>query len=60
MKQLFASVISVSALALNTAAFANESVMKGTHDPKQWVMQAGSYDNQRYSKLDQINETNVG
>ncbi|MBB4197472.1 PQQ-dependent dehydrogenase, methanol/ethanol family [Rhodoblastus sphagnicola] len=60
MKSLFASVLSVSALALNTVAFANESVMKGTQDPKQWVMQAGGYDNQRYSKLDQINDANVG
>ncbi|MCW2315576.1 alcohol dehydrogenase (cytochrome c) [Rhodoblastus acidophilus] len=60
MKRLVTSLISVSALALNATAFANESVMKGSQDPKQWVIQAGTYDNQRYSKLDQINETNVG
>jgi alcohol dehydrogenase (cytochrome c) len=60
MKRLFASVLSVSALALSTSAFANESVLKGSHDPKQWVIQAGGYDNNRYSKLDQINESNVG
>jgi len=60
MNRLVTSVLSVSALALNTAAFANESVMKNSADPKQWVIQAGSYDNQRYSKLDQINGSNVG
>ncbi len=59
MKRLFASIISVSSLALNTAAFANKSVMKGTQDAKQWVIQAGNYANTRYSKLDQINEGNV-
>jgi len=60
MKRLVTSVISVSALALNTAAFANESVMKGQDNPKEWVIQAGNYDNTRYSKLDQINQSNVG
>jgi len=60
MNRLVTSVLSVSALALNTAAYANQSVLKNSADPKQWVMQAGSYDNQRYSKLDQINEKNVG
>jgi alcohol dehydrogenase (cytochrome c) len=59
MKRLVTSVISVSALALNTAAFANESVMKGQDNPKEWVIQAGNYNNTRYSKLDQINENNV-
>ena len=34
--------------------------MKNTADPKQWAMQAGDYDNQRYSKLNQINDDNVG
>jgi alcohol dehydrogenase (cytochrome c) len=52
--------MSVSSLALATSAFANESVMKGTENPKDWVMQAGNYANTRYSKLDQINEGNVG
>jgi alcohol dehydrogenase (cytochrome c) len=60
MKRLYATILSVSSLALASSAFANESVIKGTQDAKQWVMQAGSYDNNRYSKLDQINESNVG
>jgi PQQ-dependent dehydrogenase (methanol/ethanol family) len=60
MKRLYATLMSVSSLALATSAFANESVMKGTENPKDWVMQAGNYANTRYSKLDQINEGNVG
>ncbi|MCW2283612.1 alcohol dehydrogenase (cytochrome c) [Rhodoblastus acidophilus] len=60
MNRLVTSVLSVSAIALSTAAFANESVLKNSADPKQWVIQAGSYDNNRYSKLDQINQSNVG
>ncbi|MCW2272656.1 PQQ-dependent dehydrogenase, methanol/ethanol family [Rhodoblastus acidophilus] len=59
MNRLVTTVLSVSALALNTAAFANESVLKNSADPKQWVIQAGNYDNNRYSKLDQINSGNV-
>lgn len=60
MNRLVTSALSVSVLALSTAAFANESVMKISSDPKQWVIQAGNYDNNRYSKLDQINANNVG
>jgi alcohol dehydrogenase (cytochrome c) len=42
------------------SAFANESVLKGTQDAKQWVLQTGNYANTRYSTLDQINQNNVG
>ncbi|MCV0370757.1 MULTISPECIES: methanol/ethanol family PQQ-dependent dehydrogenase [Filomicrobium] len=42
-----------------TTAIANDDVAKNTSDPKQWAMQSGDYYNQRYSKLDQINTTNV-
>ncbi|MGP0104154.1 lanthanide-dependent methanol dehydrogenase XoxF5 [Rhodoblastus sp.] len=31
-----------------------------TQNPKDWVIQAGNYANTRYSKLDQINDKNVG
>ena len=40
-------------------ALANKDVIKQTSDPKQWVLQTGDYTNQRYSKLDQINASNV-
>jgi PQQ-dependent dehydrogenase (methanol/ethanol family) len=59
MKILLASLISASSLALILPASANESVLKLTQDPHEWVMQAGNYANTRYSKLDQINEKNV-
>jgi alcohol dehydrogenase (cytochrome c) len=43
-----------------TPARANDSVMKLTQNPKDWVIQAGDYANTRYSKLDQITDKNVG
>jgi len=41
-------------------AFANDSVLEATKNPANWAMQQGDYSNQRYSKLDQINTSNVG
>jgi lanthanide-dependent methanol dehydrogenase len=41
-------------------AIANDEVQKLTQDPNQWVLQTGDYANTRYSKLDQINASNVG
>ncbi|MEZ0168495.1 lanthanide-dependent methanol dehydrogenase XoxF5 [Microvirga sp. TS319] len=52
----------VSAFALlagSVPASANEEVQKLIQDPNQWVIQTGDYANTRYSKLDQINATNV-
>lgn len=46
-------------VALSAPAFANDSVTKLTSDPNNWAMQAGDYANTRYSKLDQINTSNV-
>ncbi len=40
-------------------ALANKDVIKQTANPDQWVLQTGDYTNQRYSKLDQINASNV-
>jgi len=60
MKILLASLLSVSSFALMTPARANDSVMKLTQNPKDWVIQAGDYANTRYSKLDQITDKNVG
>src|SRR6478752_824858 len=48
------------ALAGLTPASANEEVQKLTQDPNQWVLQTGDYANTRFSKLDQINTSNVG
>nr|WP_272904245.1 lanthanide-dependent methanol dehydrogenase XoxF5 [Xanthobacter agilis] len=41
-------------------AMANDSVLKLTQDPNQWVLQTGDYANTRHSKLKQINADNVG
>ncbi len=38
---------------------ADEALDKAASDPKQWVMQAGNDANTRYSKLSQINASNV-
>jgi len=45
--------------ALSTAALANDEVIKLAKDPKNWAMQLGNYEGQRYSTLDQINAQNV-
>jgi lanthanide-dependent methanol dehydrogenase len=41
-------------------ALANEELNKMAQNPKDWVMPAGDYANTRYSKLNQINASNVG
>jgi glucose dehydrogenase len=41
------------------SARADEALDKLAQDPKQWVMQQGDNANTRYSKLNQINSTNV-
>ncbi|MDI4665694.1 methanol/ethanol family PQQ-dependent dehydrogenase [Xanthobacter autotrophicus] len=41
-------------------ARANDSVLKLTQDPNQWVLQTGDYANTRFSKLKQITTDNVG
>ena len=42
-----------------SSVHANSMLMKMSEDPNQWVMPTGDYANQRYSKLDQINASNV-
>ena len=41
-------------------AHANDELIKMSQNPKDWVMPTGDYANQRYSKLNQINASNVG
>jgi len=48
------------ALCAASMASANDDLMTLMDDPKQWVIQTGDYENQRYSELDQINADNVG
>ncbi|MEI4231659.1 methanol/ethanol family PQQ-dependent dehydrogenase [Roseovarius sp. D22-M7] len=48
------------ALCAASMAYANDDLMALMDDPKQWAIQTGDYENQRYSTLDQINADNVG
>ena len=47
-------------LATPVASQANADLEKMIADPNNWAMQAGDMYNQRYSKLAQINKSNVG
>ena len=49
-----------AALALSSVAAANPDLEQLIANPNNWAMQAGDMYNQRYSKLKQINATNVG
>ena len=46
--------------AAGSVVQANEELIKMSADPKNWVMPAGTFDNQRFSKLNQITTDNVG
>ncbi len=61
MRRLFIATClgSVATLAAGSA-FASEELQKMSQNPKDWVMPAGDYANTRYSKLNQINASNVG
>jgi len=59
-KYLLASCLSAAALIAAGGAYANEELVKMSQNPKDWVMPAGDYYNQRFSKLKQITAQNVG
>jgi lanthanide-dependent methanol dehydrogenase len=52
-------ISALSVLAGIAPASANEELQKLIQDPNQWVIQTGDYANTRFSKLDQINASNV-
>ena len=54
------SALGLAVLALPGLALANADVEKNIANPGNWAMQAGDMFNQRYSKLKQINTSNVG
>jgi lanthanide-dependent methanol dehydrogenase len=62
MMRNFVATTCIGAAAVCAAgtASANDQLIKMSQDPNQWVMPAGNYANQRYSKLNQINADNVG
>src|ERR671938_2175604 len=59
-KYLLASCVGAFAAFTAGAASANDDLTKMAQNPKDWVMPTGDYYNQRYSKLNQINTSNVG
>src|SRR5471030_2978398 len=59
-RTLVANLGAALLLAMPTLALANADVEKNVADSKNWAMQAGDMYNQRYSKLKQINTSNVG
>src|SRR6201984_3426916 len=62
MKRFFVVTTSVFGLLAiqGLAARADEALDLLAKDPKQWVMQQGDNANTRFSKLNQINASNVG
>jgi len=54
------SVVGVAAAFAVGGASANDELAKMSDNPKDWVMPAGNYANQRYSQLKQITAENVG
>src|ERR1051325_736692 len=57
---LLSTWLGVVAAFATSGVSANDELIKMSQNPKDWVMPAGDYANQRYSKLNQINASNVG
>ncbi len=60
MKKCLCIAVAVATMGQVHAASANQDVQTLADDPANWVMQSGDYAGHRYSKLDQINVSNVG
>jgi lanthanide-dependent methanol dehydrogenase len=60
MKKWLCIAVVVATMGRVHGACANEDVQTLADDPANWVMQSGDYSGHRYSKLDQINVSNVG
>lgn len=60
MRKFLATALLGAAALYAWPASANDGLVSIIKDPKQWGIQTGDYANTRYSKLDQINASNVG
>jgi PQQ-dependent dehydrogenase (methanol/ethanol family) len=58
-KVLLSTCLGAAALFAAGGAYANQELIKMSQNPKDWVMPAGDYANQRHSGLKQINADNV-
>ena len=59
-KILIATCLGSMAAFAAGGALANDELNKMAQNPKDWVMPSGDYYGTRYSKLNQINASNVG
>jgi PQQ-dependent dehydrogenase (methanol/ethanol family) len=59
-KYLLTTCLGALAAFAAGGANANDELIKMSQNPKDWVMPTGDYANTRYSKLKQINSSNVG
>ena len=59
-KVLFATGLGAMAALAAGSAGANDQLTRMSQNPAQWAMPTGDYANTRYSKLKQINASNVG
>src|ERR1700744_3979404 len=59
-KLLLATGLCAMAVSAAGSAMANDEVNRMSQNPAEWVMPSGDYANTRYSKLNQINASNVG
>ncbi len=57
--KLCSFIVPLAMVAATAAVQANSDVEKNIANPANWAMQAGDMYNQRYSKLSQVNATNV-
>ncbi|WP_018390267.1 lanthanide-dependent methanol dehydrogenase XoxF5 [Ancylobacter sp. FA202] len=60
MRKFLATALLGAAAVYAWPVSANDGLVSIIKDPKQWGIQTGDYANTRYSKLDQINASNVG
>src|SRR6202790_3023899 len=60
MHKVLATCFGVAAAMAAGGASANDELAKMSRNPKDWVMPADNYNNQRYSELNQITAANVG
>ncbi len=58
-KVLLSTCLGAAAMFAAGSAYANQELIKMSQNPKDWVMPAGNYANQRYSALKQITPDNV-
>jgi hypothetical protein len=59
-KVLLATGLGAMAVVAAGSAGANDGLNRLSQNPAQWAMPTGDYANTRYSKLKQINNSNVG